>query len=116
MMTKDQQDTVTKVYRQFVDSDTQDRQWTTLDTYMEALSWLNERQVAIEAAVMVQLHASGQPRCTRDHPIEHCFVPTIIDAVVHVLNLFSETGNLHQKNRFILEYYLAISQDGFILY
>ena len=115
-MTREQQETVLKVYRQFVSSDCQDQQWTTLDTFMEALSWLEDPQVVIEAAVMVQLHAGGQPRCTQNHPIDQCFVPVIIDAVGYILDLYTKTGNLHPKNRFILEYYLAVSQEGLILY
>jgi hypothetical protein len=116
MMTREQQETVTQVYRQFASSDTHDREWTNLDTYMEALAWLDDQQVVVEAAVMVQIHTGGEPRCTQNHPIEHCFVPVIIDAVGYILGLYADTNHLHQKNRFILEYYLAVSQEGLILY
>jgi hypothetical protein len=115
MMTKEQQITVSQVYRQFAESDSKDMEWTNIDTYMEAMSWLDDNQLIIEAAVVHQIHCSGQPRCTQEHPIEHCFVPVIIDAIGHILDLYAETKNLHVKNRFVLEYYLAVTQEGLIL-
>lgn len=115
MMTKEQQETVTKVYRQFYGSDTRDTDWTEIDTFMEAMAWLDDPQLVIETAIVHQIQCAGQPRCTQDHPIENCFVPTIIDAVGHILDLYAETQNLHVKNRFILEYYLAVTQEGLIV-
>jgi hypothetical protein len=116
MMTKEQQQTVTQVYRKFYDSDSIDEGWTEIDEQMSMLEWLDDNQLVVEAAVLIQLQTQGQPRCDQNHPISECFVPTIIEAVGYILDLFGKSGNLHAKNKFILQYYLALSQIKFIVY
>lgn len=115
MMTKDQQDTVKQVYSRFVESDKLETEWSGVDECMSMLEWLEDHQLTIEAAVVHHLHCNGQPRCTQDHPIEQCFVPVIIEATGIILDLYAKTGYLHQNNRFILGYYLSLSQVGFII-
>lgn len=116
MMTKDQQLIVTQVYRKFYESDSADEGWTDIDEQMSMLEWLDDNQLVVEAAVLMQLQAQGTPRCGQPHPISQCFVPTIVEAVGYILDLFANTGSLHAKNKFILQYYLALSQIGFIVY
>lgn len=116
MMTKDQQDTVTKVYRRFYESDLADAEWTDIDEQMTMLEWLDDNQLATESRVKFNEHVNGKPRCMQDHTGSECFVPTIIEATSAILDLYESTSNLHEKNRFILRYYLALSQVGFILF
>lgn len=116
MMTKDQQEVVSQVYRRFYDADANDKNWTNIDEQMHMLDWLDDNQLIVEAAVLYQIQTAGEPRCNQKHPITECFIPLVIDAVTSILDLFAETGSLHEKNRFILQYYLAMSQVGFIVY
>lgn len=115
-MTKDAQETVSKVYRRFVEADAAETAWTTIDEQMSMLEWLEDTQLAIEAAVLLQLHSQGNPRCNQDHPASECFIPLIIESVTHILDLYAKTANLHVKNKFILQYYLAMTQVGYIKY
>lgn len=115
-MTKDQQDTVTKVFRRFYDADQAETQWTNIDEQMSMLEWLDDHQLVIEAAVLIQIQSSGEPRCNQNHPISECFIPLVIEAAGHILDLYAKTGNLHPNNKFVLQYYLAMSQVGFIVY
>lgn len=116
MMTKDQQEVVSQVYRRFFDADMLEKNWTNIDEQMSMLEWLDDNQLVIECAVLLQLQTQGEPRCNQNHPTSECFIPLIIDAVTSILDLFSATGGLHEKNKFILRYYLAMSQVGFIIY
>ena len=115
MMTKDQQETVTKVLRNFSDSEAAEQKWTDIDEKMYMIDWMSDTEIVVEAAVLYQLQSAGQPRCNRDHPIGECFIPTAFEAVGYILNLYGETGYLHLKNRFILAYYLALTQVGYIV-
>lgn len=115
-MTKDQQEIVSRVYVKFYKSDCTDEGWTDIDEQMSHLEYLEDNQLVIESAVLIQLQSGGQPKCTLDHPNKECFVPIVIEAVGYILDLYESTSNLHPKNKFILQYYLALSQVGHILY
>lgn len=116
MMSKEQISTVVKVYRKFHDLDLIDTQWTELDEYMYLLDWLEDKQITIEASVLLKNQSSGNPRCNSKHSQSECFVPTILEAIGYILELYSNTNKLHIKNRFILQYYISISQIGIIQY
>lgn len=115
-MTPDQIKTVTEVYRKFADSDNDETEWTNIDEHMSSLEWLGDNQLTIEAEVKYNEQKKGTPRCPANHSHEHCFIPVVIDAVTAILDLYKETKQLHPKNKYILQYYLALSQDGFIVF
>ena len=115
-MSKDQQIVVTRVYQRFCKADAEETSWTDIDEQMCYLEYIDDPQTVIEAAVILQLHLQGDPRCEQDHPREECFIPLVIDAATAIIDLYGKTGNLHPKNKFILQYYLALSQVGYIVY
>lgn len=115
-MTKEQQDTVKYVFGKLAAADNAETSWTDIDEQMSMLEWIDDPQLVIEAAVVMSLHSKGEPRCGTDHPISECFVPVLVEAIGYILDLYAKTGNLHAKNKFILQYYLAMSQTGFIRY
>ena len=43
------------------------------------------------------------------------FVKNILEAVEDIVDLYKQTKNLHVKNLYILQYYLAFCQDGSII-
>lgn len=116
MMDKDQQVVVSKVYRKFFEEDTQDFGWDEIDDQMSHLDYLADNQLAIESAVILQLHQQGTPTCNQDHPLVDCFIPLVIEAVTYILDLYMKTEHMPNKSRFILQYYLALSQVGYIKY
>jgi len=115
-MTQDQKVTVSQVFQRFVESDTAERGWSDVDEQMSMLEWLSDGQLAIEASVLLQIQSGGNPQCRQEHSKSACFVPTILEAVGVILDLYGKTSNLHPRNKFILQYYLALSQVGFIVY
>lgn len=116
MMTKDQIQIVRSVFSKLAAADAAETSWTDIDEQMYFLEFLENNQLTIEAAVISNKHSQGNPRCGTDHPIEECFVPKIVEAVGYILDLYASTGNLHPNNAYILKYYIAMNQVGFIRY
>lgn len=116
MMTTEQAETVKKIYRKFFENEKANKEWTTIDESMWALSWLSDRETIDESKLAFDTQKSGDPKCAIDHPGKECFVPLVLEAVEAILTLYDETGNLHHSNRFILHYYLSLSYIGAIRY
>ena len=114
-MDEHQQEVVKKVFKKFQDSDGNEKEWTELDEKMWMLDWLADGELAVEATVKLQEHKYGDPRCEADHPREKCFVPTIMEAISAILDLYAKTGFLPKNNRFVLMYYLMLSHLGMII-
>lgn len=114
MMTPDQVQTVTKVYRKFSENDLKDESWTPIDECMSYLDWLTSDELVQECEIRLLVQKSGNPKCAIEHPGKECFVPIVIEAVTAILDLYNETHSLHTKNRFILQYYLTLSHVGAI--
>lgn len=115
MMPEDEQKIVSIVFKRFYQLDVENLKWGEIDECIYTLDWMSDEEVIIEAAIKIQMQTSGTPRCKKTHTSDECFVPTIIEAIGHILNLYGETSELHKNNRFILLYYLALSQTGHIL-
>lgn len=113
MMTSEQSKMVSLVYRQFASSE--ELGWGELDENLCLLEYLDDDQLHREADVLLSKHQQGKPECRVKHEISACFVPKIIEAVSVILELYKETGNLHKNNRYVLQYYLALSQINHIV-
>lgn len=113
MMTPDQRKTVTKVYNHLLDNEK--RGWDGLDDYIDCLDYLEDDQLYREADVLHQQHSKGIVRCQQDHPRENCFIPLLVEASSAILELYKETNSMHPKNKYILQYYLAMQQVGMII-
>lgn len=113
MMSREQYKTVVQVYFHLLENEK--RGWDGLDDYMNYLEYLDNDQLHREADVIYAYHKHRGVRCQEDHPKEKCLVPLLVDSVGAILDLYKETNNLHQRNRYILEYYLAMNQAEMIL-
>lgn len=102
------------VLRKFQESET--LKWTRFDDAMEKFSWLNDSEIATECYVMLDKQHRGSVRCSQDHPKEECMVPVILEAIEYILEDFEDTGRLPKKTRYMLEYYLSLSETGGIVY
>lgn len=107
---------ISKVYEKFYESDLFDANWTKIDEQISMLEWLDDHQLTIEAAALVKIQTKGKPTCNQVHTYAECFVPTIIEVVEYLVDQYEKTGDLPVKHKFILQYYLALSQVGFIVY
>lgn len=112
-MTSDQVKIVSQVYKHLLDRE--DRKWDGLDDLMDIVEYLDDDQLHREADVLYSKHSLGTVKCEQDHAREKCFVPIMVEAVGAILELYKETGNLHENNKYILQYYLALQQAGMII-
>jgi hypothetical protein len=113
MMSKEQYKVVMQVYLHLLENEK--RGWDGLDDYMEYLDYLDNDQIHRESDVIYSHHSRGNVRCQQNHSKEKCFVPLIVEAVGAILELYKETGNMHEKNRYVLAYYLSMNQAQLIL-
>lgn len=113
MMTSEQAKTVVQAYNHLIESEK--RGWDALDDYLDYLDYLDNDQLHRESDVIYSKHSVGVAKCQQDHPKEKCFIPVMVDAVGAILELYKETGNLHEKNRYILQYYVAMTQADMIV-
>lgn len=113
MMTAEQRKIVTQAYNHLMEKEA--RGWDGLDDQLCYLEDLNDDELHVEACVVNQKHANGKVRCEQKHPIEHCFIPMLVDAASAIIELYAETNSLHPKNRYILQYYISMQQVGMIV-
>lgn len=113
MMTSDEAKLVSEVYLKL--SETEYRGWNGIDDYLVLLDFLDDDQLNREAEVIYEEHKNKKVRCPVNHPASSCIIPKLVESTGSILNLYKETGNLHPKNKYILQYYLAINQSGMIL-
>jgi hypothetical protein len=108
MMSKEESDIVKSVYTRFLESE-EESTWTEIDENLEFYGYLSDEEVIKEAKIKFEEHSSGVFRCKNEHDIKFCFAPKILEAVEYILNLYDETGFLHEKNRYVILYYLVMS-------
>ncbi len=113
MMNKAEVDVVSNVYRHFIESES-DTDWNELDEKIWMLDFLSDAQMILEAKAQYEKHSPKGLRCKLDHQIEYCMAPLVLEAVEAILKLSDETGMLHEKNRYILSFYIAMGATGLI--
>jgi len=111
-MTSDQKELVRQAYSHLIGRE--DRGWDSLDDYIDYLEYLDDDQLSREAGVIYLSHA-GAVGCGENHPREECFIPVLVEASAAILDLYAESGSMHEKNKYILQYYLAMNQAGMIV-
>lgn len=111
-MTQDQSDVIKMVYRRFIDHEVVE--WGSFDDNLEMYGWLSQAELIKESKIKFLKHSKGNFRCSQDHSKEHCFAPYILESVDIILSLYGKTKSLHEKNAYILTYYLVMSEMGLI--
>ena len=111
MMTKDQSEIVRTVYLRFIESE--EESWGDLDSHLENIAEMSDEELIAAVATKSLSHSKGI-RCQQDHDPRYCFAPFILEAVESILELFIETNQLHEKNKYILSFYLAMAELGLI--
>jgi hypothetical protein len=108
MMTKDEASTVKTVYTRLMESE--DEPWTEIDENLEFIGWLSDDALIREAKVKIKQHSKGLIRCSQDHEQQFCMAPFVLESAEIIVLLYDRTEELHAKNRYILEYYIAMSE------
>lgn len=112
MMTPDEIEIVKIVYQRFLESE--DQIWTDVDSTLEMFEYLTDDEIIVESEVKIGKHAKNGIRCSLQHDRIDCFSPYILEAAEAIVKLYNNTNQLHPKNRYILSYYLAMSEVGLI--
>ena len=107
MMTQEQSQIVKLVYTRFIESEEED--WSDLDCNLEFCGYLSDKELIKECSIKVFEHSKGDLRCVENHAPTYCMAPLVLEAVEAILDLHDKTGELHEKNRYIMEFYLAMS-------
>jgi hypothetical protein len=116
MMTKEQAEAVKMVYARFFESEechlTDTRcGWNEIDDNLEFVGFLNDKEMVAEAHVKYLSHSkNGIFKCYQTHAQEYCLAPHLLEAVGGIISLFEKTGELHIRNRYVLNYYIAMSE------
>ena len=103
---------VTHVFNQFMSTETGNN-WDKFDDHMSHLEYLTESELITEATVMLTEHSDGIAGC--GSKCTTCSVPPILEAVSSILELQKTAKTLHPNNKYILRFYLTISQLGEIV-
>lgn len=107
-MTREQVEAVKLVYTRFIESE--EIRWSSLDDQLEWFDYLKDSEMITESTIRYEVHSKGTFRCSQNHKQEHCMAPIILDAVKAILDLYKATKELHIKNRYILSFYLSMSE------
>ena len=113
MMSKEEAETVKAVYNRLLDSEEQ--VWTDIDDNLEMVGWMSDAELITESKIRLAEHSKkGTFRCYNDHGTENCFAPTLLEAVEAIVLLSGQSGKLHEKNAYILSYYLVMTEMNMI--
>lgn len=114
MLNSSQSKNLLHIYRFFMESEANG--WNAIDDHLEMLEWLDDSELYREADVLYSHHKNKNMGCNYTHKEgSYCPVKSILEAVESVLELHKDSENLHPKNRYVLAYYLALSQDAQIV-
>jgi hypothetical protein len=108
MMSKDEAETVKIVYNRFIQNE--DETWSGIDDNMEMHSWLSTEEIIAFTRLKIDDHSRGVIRCKTSHDQSICFAPRVLEAAQAVIRLYDETGDLHPKNRYVLDYYNVMAE------
>jgi len=112
-MNREEAQVIKVVYERFIDSES--LEWADIDCNLEFFDWLYDKELIDEAKIKQIKHSQGKTfRCTSNHSQEDCFAPFIFEAVTYILNLWDRTRILEEKHRYILLYYVSMSEMGLI--
>lgn len=107
MMAQEQSQIVKLVYSRFIDSE--EEIWSEFDDNLEFVGYLTDKELIQECSIKFFEHSKGDLRCVENHDPAYCMAPLVLEAVEAILDLHDKTGELHEKNRYIMEFYLAMS-------
>lgn len=112
-MTTDQRNIVRQAYLHLLGHE--NRGWDELDDLVDYLEFLNDDELHRESDLLYSQHRGASVKCHQQHDRKECFIPILVEAVNIILELYKETGAMHPKNKYILQYYLAMNQVNMIL-
>lgn len=87
-------------------------EWDELDTYLEILDYLSDDELYRECEVF---SANKEIICNNCSSKERCSIPMIVRASRSIILDYMDSNTLSPKNKYILQYYLALNQSGIII-
>lgn len=112
-MTPDQRNIVRRVYNHLLSHE--NRGWDELDDFVDYLGFLDDNELHRECDILYSQHKNVAVKCQQKHSKEECFIPILVEAVFAIIELYKETNHLPIKNKYVLQYYLAMNQANMIV-
>lgn len=109
MMTPEESAIVKIVYERFLSSEKLN--WDEIDDNLELVGFMSDKELVVECTIKFMDHSFGRFRCAKEHiDGDICFAPLILEAVGSVIKLYDTTQSLHERNKYVLSYYLVMSE------
>lgn len=99
--------------------------WNEIDNAMSMLEWIDDDQLCREVDVLLHIHLRGEPKCANgNHKAGKCVVPypsgtccvvPIITTAAYITQKYLGREPINDSDRYVLRYYLALSQAKLIL-
>lgn len=115
MMTQEETKNVVYVYDKLMKNETEN-EWTSIDDIIELIQMISDKELFVESSILYSEQKGkniGCPYLHKEGTI--CFVTNILEAVESIIDLYEESRSLHANNRYILEYYVALCENGNII-
>ena len=92
----------------------ENRPWDGIDDAISYLGYLRDSELIAETEISYDNHKSVIVKCGHNHENNNsiCLIPLLLESVGAILELYRETESLHPNNKYILEYYLAMTHVG----
>lgn len=104
---------VEQVYQKIVASETEE--WSDVDDYLDMLGYLDDDQLGREASVLYHYQGKKNISCEAGKNCKNCFMPELVKASGEIISSYEIYGDLDEKGRYVLEYYLSFFQAGMIV-
>jgi hypothetical protein len=117
MLTPDQAKNVSDVYRRLEKSE--ERGWDPIDDTLYILDFLSDHELVIETEILILKHKKGSLGCLAEHekhPQSECYSNKIMEAAENIVELYKSNSYLPEKSKYILQYYLALTQQELITF
>jgi hypothetical protein len=111
-MTQNEIKNVALVYNKLISRENES--WDDLDDYLEMLEYMSNDEIYRESEVINTKHKGKNVGCDHDHQKEKCFIPVMVEVCESIMKFYLDKNELHPKNRYILQYYLALTHANFI--
>src|SRR5271165_2826108 len=109
MMSPEESQVVKSVYTRLLENE--NGSWTELDENLEFFSYLTNIELINESEIRYIEHSKGVFRCKLS---EDYFASKILESVGIIISLYRKTRALHEKNAYILLYYLVMTEMGLV--
>lgn len=114
MMNEDEVSNIKILLKKLNEIEISVKDWSSFDESMYMLSLLSDREIVYEIEKLNERSRIKDITCSHTQIPHECNVNSMIEAVKSIMELYYDTGSLHEKNRYIISYFLTAYHNGSI--